>query len=429
MYNAIFLVSGLLCMFGILQLIPKRIANMPLAYNIREEEEIIASIKKNTLNLPGLQLIESASFAYPTHSAIWECKDRAINRVQQGLIPEKSVRWVEENYSTGESFETLLKRAEKESWVVIDKNEISIQVENYILSIIRLSKDRVGFSYDGWEDKIDAFEIEFNAELVRQDLQNVYQNIINSSEEDVTNLEAYQEKINDFAANLISCHEDRTSYNGINKIIVTGERETPLVREATKPSSAMQAISLIITLLGSVAILNFENNWYGRVALLILLVASLEWAIVDLMTMYLDDKAFYLGVSLGWGLTILSLWNQGELTQLIPGLVFTLTMVIIFEGINKYFRYRRGMDGLGFGDTLIVVGTVGIPTALAGAWVLGYRIVMLSFILGIIGFFYMKVTRKHKKTQPFAFGPYLAIGWVFGIVSWILTNGISGLAF
>lgn len=429
MYNILYLISGLLVMYAILQIIPKRTASMPLAYNVKEEEEIIASLKYNINNVPGLQLVTAEAFAYPVHAEIWRCKERAMVSVGQELIPVASVDWVENNFIPGESFSNLIKKANKDQGVVVKPDSITITNSEYNLSLIATTEDKVSFTYDSWLSKVTEFEREFTLELSKSGLMENYQSIINSNLVENNDLTIYEDKINEYASNLISSFEDRTSYNGVNKIITTNEKEQPLVREATRPSVSMQVVALVVTFLGSTAILNFESNWLGRVALLILLVASLEWAIVDLMTMYLDDKAFYLGVSLGWGLTILSLWEQKRLSQIIPGVVFTLAMVVIFEGINKYFRYRRGMDGLGFGDTLIIIGTVGIPTALAGAWVLGYRIVMLSFILGIMGFFYMKIVNKHKKTQPFAFGPYLAIGWVFGIISWVLTNGISGLAF
>lgn len=429
MYNILYLISGLLVMYAILQIIPKRTASMPLDYNVKEEEEIIASLKQNINNIPGLQLITSEAFAYPVHAEIWRCKERAMATVGQELIPAALVDWVENNYTPGESFSNLVKKLKMNQAVKVGTDSITIINNEYELRLIAATGDKVGFTYDSWLSKVTEFEREFTLELSQSGLMENYQNIINSSLLEKNDQTIYENKINEYASNLISSYEDRTSYNGVNKIISTNEKEKPLVREATRPNVSMQVVALVVTFLGSIAILNFESNWLGRVALLILLVASLEWAIVDLMTMYLDDKAFYLGVSLGWGLTILALWEQHRLSQLIPGVVFTLAMVVIFEGINKYFRYRRGMDGLGFGDTLIIVGTVGIPTALAGAWVLGYRIVMLSFILGIMGFFYMKIVNKHKKTQPFAFGPYLAIGWVFGIISWVLTNGISGLAF
>lgn len=429
MYNILYLISGLLVMYAILQIIPKRTASMPLDYNVKEEEEIIASLKQNINNIPGLQLITSEAFAYPVHAEIWRCKERAMATVGQELIPAALVDWVENNYTPGESFSNLVKKLKMNQAVKVGTDSITIINNEYELRLIAATGDKVGFTYDSWLSKVTEFEREFTLELSQSGLMENYQNIINSSLVEKNDQTIYENKINEYASNLISSYEDRTSYNGVNKIISTNEKEKPLVREATRPNVSMQVVALVVTFLGSIAILNFESNWLGRVALLILLVASLEWAIVDLMTMYLDDKAFYLGVSLGWGLTILALWEQQRLSQLIPGVVFTLAMVVIFEGINKYFRYRRGMDGLGFGDTLIIVGTVGIPTALAGAWVLGYRIVMLSFILGIMGFFYMKIVNKHKKTQPFAFGPYLAIGWVFGIISWVLTNGISGLAF
>lgn len=429
MYNILYLISGLLVMYAILQIIPKRTASMPLDYNVKEEEEIIASLKQNINNIPGLQLITSEAFAYPVHAEIWRCKERAMATVGQELIPAALVDWVENNYTPGESFSNLVKKLKMNQAVKVGTDSITIINNEYELRLIAATGDKVGFTYDSWLSKVTEFEREFTLELSQSGLMENYQNIINSSLLEKNDQTIYENKINEYASNLISSYEDRTSYNGVNKIISTNEKEKPLVREATRPNVSMQVVALVVTFLGSIAILNFESNWLGRVALLILLVASLEWAIVDLMTMYLDDKAFYLGVSLGWGLTILALWEQQRLSQLIPGVVFTLAMVVIFEGINKYFRYRRGMDGLGFGDTLIIVGTVGIPTALAGAWVLGYRIVMLSFILGIMGFFYMKIVNKHKKTQPFAFGPYLAIGWVFGIISWVLTNGISGLAF
>jgi leader peptidase (prepilin peptidase)/N-methyltransferase len=104
-------------------------------------------------------------------------------------------------------------------------------------------------------------------------------------------------------------------------------------------------------------------------------------------------------------------------------------MVFIFEVINLIYKRLRGSDGMGMGDTMIILGTIGVPTAISGAWQMGYRITMLSFLLGIVGWLYNKVKNNATKEEPFAFGPYLAVGWMLAVVTWQLTNGVLPTGF
>lgn len=83
-------------------------------------------------------------------------------------------------------------------------------------------------------------------------------------------------------------------------------------------------------------------------------------------------------------------------------LIGFLSLWLVYQG----FKYFTGKEGMGYGDFKLL--------AALGAWMgpsMLALIILLSSSLGaIIGIILLKI---HKESQPFAFGPYLAIaGWI-----------------
>ena len=84
-----------------------------------------------------------------------------------------------------------------------------------------------------------------------------------------------------------------------------------------------------------------------------------------------------------------------------------LTLWVIFH----IFHYFTGREGMGYGDFKLL--------AMLGAW-LGWEalpaIVFLSSLIGIAVGGFMVFLRKHHRSTPLAFGPYLALaGWLWMI--------------
>lgn len=202
----------------------------------------------------------------------------------------------------------------------------------------------------------------------------------------------------------------------------------PLRRILTVPSRVRRTVSALLAavcgglLYGLVAASGLDDvaAGLGVAALAVLMVGSLIISLVDLDTLYIDLRTF-LVMSLGaWGLTIAAVGVAGAWDRILAGLIMVFGVVVLFEGANRIYRWRRGVDGQGFGDTLIVIATVGIPAALTGEWMLGYFSVMGGLVTAVLGWFIDRMRGGGGQKAPFAFGPYLAAGWLVGWVAFLL---------
>lgn len=160
----------------------------------------------------------------------------------------------------------------------------------------------------------------------------------------------------------------------------------------------------------------------GGLALLVLLTLSAVIALVDLDTFYIDMPAFAVGAPAAWVTAAVALAVGGQLPHAVAGLIIVAGTALVFEGGNRVYRMIRKMDGQGFGDTIIIVATAGVPAALTGSYLVGYYGVMAGMLAGIAGWVAGAARGRLTRTSPYAFGPYLAIGWVLGWVALLLTQ-------
>jgi leader peptidase (prepilin peptidase)/N-methyltransferase len=89
--------------------------------------------------------------------------------------------------------------------------------------------------------------------------------------------------------------------------------------------------------------------------------------------------------------------------------------------IYHLFRLITGKEGMGYGDFKLL--------AALGAW-LGWKmlpiIIMMSAVVGAVTGIMLIVTKRHERSTPIPFGPYLAAaGWIAmlwgpAIVDWYL---------
>ena len=250
-------------------------------------------------------------------------------------------------------------------------------------------------------------------------------------------LVTYYEELIIAGSEIINDYMDRTLFNGNSKIVKSQNETLPLKRVYTPYKTSKKLFVYGLTVVSSWAnyglINSLEMSSIVKIllgaALVLLTAFSILWALVDIDTMYLDMPSFYIGIIVTWILVIMGGVVSADIKYFLPGITMTVLMVFIFELINLLYKKVRGSDGMGMGDTMIILGTIGVPTAISGSWQMGYRITMLSFVLGIIGWFYNKVKNNAKKEEPFAFGPYLALGWMLAVVTWQLTSGVLPAGF
>jgi len=222
---------------------------------------------------------------------------------------------------------------------------------------------------------------------------------------------------------------DRTEFSGSARIEHTGDPDTPLVRVPSEPTVLRRAVTALLLAAGGYAAgavgttLADGAAASGLIAgsLVVLTVGSVVWTIVDLETMYVDTGTFWPLTGLAWVLALAAGFADGSLGDAVTGLVVVGVVVGFIEIVNQVFRRVRGKHGMGMGDYLLILATIGVPVAVSGSWMLGQVILIASLLAGIVGWVVTRLTRPgFTRESPYAFGPYLACGWMLGMLAWVV---------
>jgi prepilin signal peptidase PulO-like enzyme (type II secretory pathway) len=96
--------------------------------------------------------------------------------------------------------------------------------------------------------------------------------------------------------------------------------------------------------------------------------------------------------------------------------------VVALETVNFIYKVLRIMDGLGFGDAVIIAATAGVPSAVIGDFMVGFFGVVCGFIIAGLVQIPVAVYKKEGARTAFALGPYLCVGW---LVSWVVLNQVG----
>jgi hypothetical protein len=237
---------------------------------------------------------------------------------------------------------------------------------------------------------------------------------------------------------VLATGSDRNRHGGFGLVLPTATPDStdpgkpPLQRVLLEPGRARKVLTSLALAAAAAVLPAFVHasgfSGIGTVlaclALLTLLAGSALIALVDLETFTLDLPSFALLTGASWALTVAADASRHAWARPLNGVFVVAAVACLFEGANFVYKRVRGVDGQGFGDTLIVLATVGIPPAIAGNWTLGYYSLMAGLVVAIIGWTIGAVRQKLGRTTPFAFGPYLAAGWVVGWVTFLLFGGL-----
>lgn len=223
---------------------------------------------------------------------------------------------------------------------------------------------------------------------------------------------------------VMSAGMDRSSLNGASVISWSPQQQRPvrLPAPVTVRRSVLSALLAAVWTLGLLALLAsgaYAASVLAAAALtaswLVLGVGMLVIAFVDYDTLYLDMPVWAVTTVAAWVLAVVAAVAAGDPSRLLAGVVTAAITAAVFEILNVLYKLVRGRSGQGFGDTLIVLASVGVPAALTGSWVMGYVSVMAALVIAIVWFALSRVG-KHDTTTPFAFGPFLALGPIASVV-------------
>jgi leader peptidase (prepilin peptidase)/N-methyltransferase len=181
-------------------------------------------------------------------------------------------------------------------------------------------------------------------------------------------------------------------------------------------------VELLTAVLSGVVAWRFGFGWDAAAAI------GLTWALIAISVIDIDHQIIPDSISLPliWlGLT-LSLFNPLDGTQYLfidpkTAIVGALGGYLSLWSIYHLFRLITGKEGMGYGDFKLL--------AALGAW-LGWKllpvIILMSAVVGAAVGILLILTKRHERSVPIPFGPYLAAaGWIamlWGteIVNWYL---------
>ena len=181
-------------------------------------------------------------------------------------------------------------------------------------------------------------------------------------------------------------------------------------------------VELLTAVLSGVVAWRFGFGWEAAAAII------MTWALVAISVIDIDHQIIPDSISLPllWiGLT-LSLFNPMDGADYLfvdpkTAIVGALGGYLSLWSIYHLFRLITGKEGMGYGDFKLL--------AALGAW-LGWMmlpvIILMSAVVGAVTGIMLIVTKRHERSTPIPFGPYLAAaGWIamlWGpeIVNWYL---------
>ena len=234
-----------------------------------------------------------------------------------------------------------------------------------------------------------------------------------------------EELVNE-ASKIYNAGVDRGEYAGSARIERSDDPLKPLRRIASRTSPLRTIISVTLLALGGYIAAWIATqeatgaaHWAIAAAIALLTIGSVIWTLVDLETMYVDMASFYAFAGASWASVILAALLQGTLGRALTGFLVVGGIVGFIEVVNQVYRRVRGRNGMGMGDYLLVLATIGVPVGITGSLVLGQTILIVSLLAGIVGWVFTRLTKPgFTRETPYAFGPYLACGWLLGILLW-----------
>lgn len=348
-------------------------ATRPVAYNPEAELRVLAAVWAQPARLAYLLDLTPEDFANPGHARVW-----AVMVSCSGLNPE-DIRNDEDACKIGDEF-----ALRSPAWRSVVLRDTPSQYTELLASL-------TGPQF---------------AEIASQ---------------------AQDESVVDSAAEVMSAAADRTVMNGNCPIAWSEAKQAPvrtpaavsalrkLTAGAIAAAWALTAAALLST--------NLANSSALAAAALVTAWLALGTgltviAFIDADTMYLHVPIWATTTTLAWLAATLTAVFAQEPSRLIAGIVMAAVTAGLFEGLNFAYQKVRGTPGQGFGDTLIVLASVGVPSALTGSWMVGYAGVMGALVTAIAAFVVRKIRHQETTSQPFAFGPFLALGPLIGAAAY-----------
>lgn len=206
------------------------------------------------------------------------------------------------------------------------------------------------------------------------------------------------------------------------------DRLTPLVREQRPTTKRRYVIGAVAGGIGfALAALLVESSEYiaragatwAVLSLCLLVAIGIIISFVDYDTMFLDLPTLLVGGALAWAAAVMAALGRDDANGLKAGIVVAVVWAVGLELTNLTYRLIRGANGLGFGDTMIVVVSAGVPGVVSGEPLVAFASPFAAAVLALLWQLPAAVTGKIGRRHAFALGPFLCAGWLAG---WIVLS-------
>jgi prepilin signal peptidase PulO-like enzyme (type II secretory pathway) len=232
----------------------------------------------------------------------------------------------------------------------------------------------------------------------------------------------------DLGGKVLAAYDDRTRTAGAVPPVPGQDDQAPFVREVKQPGRNRFAWTVVLTALGwgampylisKMALHSVGGSLLAGAAVLVLGVTTIEIALVDYDTFYVDYPVLAVGGGLAWLLTVGSALMTHRPSALLAVLIAVVAFAF-FEAMNLIYKRVRQRHGMGFGDSVLLLVAIGVPAALTGSPRLGWYSLIVALLAAIAGRVGQLAAKRAEGGSPFALGPYLAMGW---LLTWILLAG------
>ncbi len=174
-------------------------------------------------------------------------------------------------------------------------------------------------------------------------------------------------------------------------------------------SARYPLVELFTAILAATCAWRFGVGWEALMAV-VMTLALIPIAMIDGETQLIPDSIVLPLLWIGLAMSLFSPMPGAETLFISPqdAIVGAMAGYLSLWTVYQLFKLVTGKEGMGYGDFKLL--------AALGAW-LGWQqlplIVLMSAVVGAIVGILMMAFRKHERSVPIPFGPYLAAaGWI-----------------
>lgn len=174
-------------------------------------------------------------------------------------------------------------------------------------------------------------------------------------------------------------------------------------------SARYPLVELMTAVLAALCAWRFGASWEAIMAI-VMTLALVPIAMIDADTQLIPDSIVLPLMWLGLAMSLYHPMDGAQTLFIAPeaAIVGAMAGYLSLWSIYQLFKLVTGKEGMGYGDFKLL--------AALGAW-LGWQqlplIILMSAVVGAVVGIAMMVFRKHERSVPIPFGPYLAAaGWI-----------------